>query len=91
MEKIKHLRYEGGKFRVETVVKTANGRTHTFDGEPAVVVYQDYIQVGCVRISNSAVARLFSLAAFPKTGVVIQAGTYTTNDPNTKHLTAKGI
>lgn len=49
-------------------------------GEPFVEVFDDYVQMGCLRVSRSFVRELHRLSE----NGIRQLGTYETNDPNTR-------
>jgi len=57
MQKTKTITFDGLRFIIETVVETPT-RTLELHGEPMVAVYEDFIQMGCMRISRDAMKRL---------------------------------
>lgn len=95
MQKTKTINWDGLRFVIDTVVETP-ARTLELHGEPMVAVYDDFIQMGCMRISKSALKELSRYVhglpdGWVANGLVIQPGNYPTNDPNTLNVpTAEG-
>lgn len=67
--------------RVETIV-TANGDSCRIDGQPMIEVNDETVQLGCVRLTLSALRMLTHLAETRKG--LIQVGDYKTAYPNTR-------
>lgn len=93
MEKIKVLDYVGGRMTIDTTVRTGN-KTLELHGEPTVVVFNEYIQVGCMRMTKEGIELLYRLSRDMghierdgnTLGITFQQGDYETKDPNTKSL-----
>lgn len=88
MQKTKTIEWDGLRFIINTVIETP-GRTLELHGQPTVAVYDDFVQLGCMRISKVALAELNRYIdgipdGFVRDGLVIQSGDYSTRDPNTK-------
>lgn len=86
MRKTKTVEFDGVKFTINTVVET-EARTLRLEGEPMIAVYDQFIQIGCMRISKVVMAALVEYVdSLPDgtiaDGLVIQPGTYKTKDPN---------
>lgn len=87
MEKIKLLDYTGGRMTIDTTVR-AGKKELKLHGEPTVIVFHDYIQVGCMRMTKEGIRTLYNLSAAmndiaEEHGVLFQQGDYETKDPNT--------
>lgn len=72
------------KFITRTTVSAA-GQEIKIDGQPTVEVYDDFVQLGCVRISKDCIRGLDFLSRC-QTGYVWQQGNYQTDDPNTRKV-----
>ena len=68
--------------RVETLV-SANGQSCRIDGEPMVEITDEVVQLGCIRMTTSALLMLAHAVRMGKRGL-IQRGDYKTADPNTR-------
>jgi len=68
--------------RVATTV-SANGQSCRIVGKPLIEIGAESIQLGCVRITPSALRALVARLDSGRRGV-IQEGDYTTADPNTR-------
>ena len=68
--------------RVATTV-SANGQSCRIVGQPLIEIGFDFVQLGCVRMTPSALRAIAAILTSGRLGV-IQEGDYTTADPNTR-------
>jgi len=69
--------------KVRTTLSNSLGAEIAVCGRPLIEIRNDFIQLGCIRITQDALLKLTKYAMSGRTGV-IQDGNYETNDPNTR-------
>jgi hypothetical protein len=87
LNKISLLHYNGATAQFEThTTLQAAGQTISLSGLPTVTVFEDFVQLGCVRVSHECIHALagFSKARWPGRITYVQPGNYQTDDPNSQ-------
>lgn len=83
MQKIKFVDCKHGEITIKTTVIGAK-RTLNLQGKPDVIVFDEYLQVGCMRFSHEVVRVMHGLSMAGKPGKTYQVGDYKTKDSNTE-------